>query len=262
MPSSSKNILAGGPGRLDTSPDVFEAAAPRASGVFQGYQPLGLQVGRQQGHNHEETIRAVNWVKTNDGTSSFVTADGHPSALLLTTQATANTGTQGQIAKDAGVTAWPRFRPTAGMNIYLEALIALSDAVSCGLLVGLAPTDTTLLDAASTIGGCTDFLGFYKAPAAATLVGALRKASASTLRTLASSQGPATNLTNAGFVSLGMRVNGVTSVDFFVGGVMTPEVVMTNLPSVDLALSIALDTAAAAARTATVRRLVCFQEAA
>ena len=57
-------------------------------------------------------------------------------------------------------------------------------------------------------------------------------------------------------------MNGVDSVDFYVNGFRTNQSTMTNLPAVDLALTIALDAGAAAVKICTVRRIVCFQEAA
>lgn len=114
-------------------------------------------------------LRTSDYDATNDwtatttgaGSSAAISDDVVPGHLILTCDAADNDSVEVQLTGAGG--AGEVFLPAAGRKIYFETRIRLRDANNnlatvqqADLFVGLAVTDTTLID------GATDFIGFSK----------------------------------------------------------------------------------------------------
>lgn len=230
--------------------DAIESSLDKASGMFEGVQPLGLLFGRYHGvFNQVDTLQVNRWVKTEVGTNTEVPTDGSPPTLVLATGANDADGHNLQYSKDGGTTAWEFFRLASGRNIYFEVRLKLSDATQSRVIAGLCiGGDTTL------IGGMTDGIYFRKADDAATWTCVTEKDSTETESAAVHTSA------NDTFVTLGFRVNGTGGVTFYVNNSKVATST-TNLPDdEDLCLSLAVTSGAAAVLTTTIQRIMAFQE--
>jgi hypothetical protein len=146
---------------------------------------------------------------------------------------------------DGGTTGVIRFVPLAGRVHFAELEVKTSAVATGAFLFGFATLDTTLL--ASGVEACSaDLIGFVKTKAAATILGRVMKA------TTATDTADLATMVNATYMKLGILIDGVSGVHFFVNDVPTPQLTLTNLPTAALALSIAVS---GASQAATIKNL-------
>lgn len=240
--------------------DPFRAIAGEEARYCNRFsRPIGAGAGLELRLTYHDLIRPLNWVKTLDsGTVNLVA--GNPPTMTLVTAATINTGPQIQYSSDGGTTAWAPFPASGTATSKFEYRLKMSDVVSSACFFGLAAVDTTIFDASSTIAGVADAIGFYKAGGAGTWAGLVRGSGTSTSQTLTGYD--AVNDTDQ---DLGFIINNdgtdVVSVQFVVNDkVVYTQTTLTNLPTANLALSVAFDTGANAAKTLTLQPRCAWQE--
>jgi hypothetical protein len=188
---------------------------------------------------------ATNWLKTLNSGTYGVAADA--SGILqgtLTSNASSQSDTQLQESMDGGTTALIRFLPKAGTFIFASCSVKLSEVTTSGFMFGFNEINTAMLSTGTI--NTTDQLGFYKATGAATIVGNVRTSSTSTatatLATLAANT----------YVELGVLVDGISDVVFYVNGTPVGQTTMTNVPTAAMAMSMAYS---ANAKTAIFKNL-------
>jgi len=268
MASSARNVLVGG---LSTGEgqDIYEACAPASSRAFGGMQPMANQLGKEIAIPHEHLLDVGrHWIYTEigGGTSNPAGVLTAPTATLpprviITSDGTQHRGAQIQYAlaktasgTSAGTsTANALFIPKAGYNIALRCRFRVTTtATNSSWVLGLCPVDTTML--ASSVIDLTDLLGFYK-PSGITVTGVVRTSSTSTSSTLT------TAFTINDWHEAEMRINGVSSAEFWWNGAKVVQTTMTNIPTAELTLGFAGVGATAAAATFEIQSLVARQEA-
>lgn len=242
--------------------DMFRALAGEEARYCDRFsRPLGALTGLELRLRASDMVLPKNWLATLDtGTVNIVA--GSPPTMTLVTAATINTGPQIQYSSDDGTTAWACFTASATANARFEYRIKASDVTNSAIAFGLATVDTAIFDASSTIAGVADFIGFYKVGGAAAWAGVVRTASTSTSQTLTGYDAVNDTYQDLGFI---MNQDGTnrTSVQFLVNNkIVYTQTTLTNLPAttVNLALSIAFDAGASAAKTLTVQPRTAWQE--
>lgn len=268
MAFSQANVITTGVTVYASGKDATEACFNKASGLFAGIQPWGLLSGTQdvQGTIGPIKWRAADWVITAHGGAgtTLVPQDGHPNVGKFITRATADgDGYNLQWSKDGGTTVQEIFKPTAGEVIVCYGRFKLdnasTDAHTKGRFnFGLSDTNTDI-EASDD-----DLITFVKASGAATMVGRLAKGGTAT-----DTSALTNSLADNTYIQLGIRVNGVTSVEFWQGAGSTigalsrvaTQTTVTNLADEELALSFEGETSEAAAITFYLQHLVAFQEA-
>lgn len=257
MPFSMSNLIATGTRSQGGQSDALDAAVGTSSRMWNGFQPFGWLVGR---YDYQGTLggrwRAADWVITAIGGAgtTLVPQDSQPSTATFVTRATADGDAYNlQWSMDGGTTIQEVFKPTAGLNIYFECRLKVDNVADDAhtksrFYVGIGSVDTDVH------GSVTNFVGFYKASGAATAVGIIDATSQDATAAIAT-------IANDTFITLGFRINGVSSVDFYVNGVKTAQTDVSDLPSTEMALTIQGETSEAAAITYTLQNIVCFQEA-
>jgi hypothetical protein len=180
-------------------------------------------------------LKATNWVGTTpSGTGAYTFATNATTGLMEGTITTVSSSLglfQLQESQDGGTTAIARFQPLAGTKIWMEASVKLSEVTTKGFIFGFADVDTTLLS--SGLIDCTDLIGFYSATTTATLIGTVRTSSTST------SSSSLKTLVAATYYKLGILIDGISAVTFFVNDVATGSASVANLPTAVVAPSIA-----------------------
>ena len=179
------------------------------------------------------------WVVTAVNTSTVASADEVGGAITILSDTAENDGLQAQQSEI--------YKPTAGTDIVFSTKVKLLDVLASDLFVGLAKTDTTIL-ASNPDAMC----GFILADGAADLKYIVRDAG------VGAAADTGVNLVNNTYVVLGMKVYGTTKVEFFVDGEKVATVT-TNIPTENVALSIAFLTGDASANSVTLDNVVCFQ---
>lgn len=180
--------------------------------------------------------------KVGAGTIAFSTLTGGGGAILLTNAAADNDAISIQHKSES-------FKYVSGKAWSMKTRVILSDATESDLMVGVAITDTTPLDA-------TDYIAFVKADGAATVSLVLCKNSTTT--TIG-----ATTLADATAVVLGARyVPKKQAVEFLVNEVVVASTTtLTNLcDDEELAMTIHWQNGAAAAKNLNVDYVdICFE---
>jgi hypothetical protein len=244
----------------------LEACFPRANAFWAGLQPFGNISGIQdmQGTIDNHKWRAADWLITAIGGAgtTLVPASTHPETATFVTRATAdNDGYNIQWSMDGGTTSSAIFTPTAGQMILCYGRFKVDNAstdahTKSRFHFGLSEDD------AGIHASDEDTIEFYKASAAATMVGRIANDGTAT-----DTAALGASLVDNTYISLGFRVNGVSSVEFWQGttaGDMTlaaTQTTMTNLPGEPMALSFEGQTSEAAAITFYLQHMVAFQEA-
>jgi hypothetical protein len=185
---------------------------------------------------------AANWTvtETQAGATQALT-DGDGGLLLLTNTAADNDLVLLQKVGES-------FRFESGKKLFFEARFKVSDATQSDVVVGLQITDTTPLDV-------TDGVFFIKADGVATVDLLVEKNSTAT-----TSSAVAT-LANDTFIRLGFYYDGVSSIQYFVNGVIGGSSVTTNLPDdEDMTVSFAIQNGEAVAKTMTVDYIFAAKE--
>lgn len=252
-----------------TGQDPLEACLPRANTFWAGIQPFGHISGIQdwQGTLGYPKWKNTDWLTTSTGSGGAPTADLTPvartstivnsCATIITDDAADGDGWGIQFSMDGGTTADLPFLPTAGQLLFAYGRFKTANtSTNSRFYFGLSDANTDIHNADD------DLIMFYKASGALTMVGRTAKAGTATdTSALANSQ------VNDAYISLGIRVNGVSSIEFWQGtlpGNMTKsatQTTMTNLPDEGMALSFHVETSAAASVTATLQHMVACQEA-
>ncbi len=259
MASPLRNIVGGHSRALDP----FESAVPQSASGLAGMQPLGQMVGKQFGSDYDRFLNGMFWDKNETGTGTAVITDSDATNPPIWTLTTGGTGSDtiaidsmtGATLDSATQSAWSPFICKSGFNIYMSARFKVTSTVAnAAFLIGLKKAGAALGSAAIAV---DDFVGFNMPHTTAAMVGTVRTSdtgtATSTLQTVVIDT----------WYDLLMRVNGRSSVEFWVNGVRTGQTTMTNLPAntVKLALGCAVATNATAAAVLVLQRLVAFQEA-
>lgn len=268
MAFSQANVISTGVTTYAGGKDGTEACFGKASGLFAGVQPFGVLAGTQdvQGTVGPIKWRAADWVITAHGGAgtTLVPADAHPASATFVTRATADgDGYNIQWSMDGGTTVHEVFKPTAGQVIVVYGRFKVDNAstdahTKSRFHFGLSDTNTDIHNADD------DVIEFYKASGAATMVGRLAAGGTAT-----DTSALTNSLVDNTYIQLGIRVNGVTSVEFWQGAGSTigalsrvaTQTTVTNIADEELALSFEGETSEAAAITFYLQHLVALQEA-
>ena len=248
-----------------TGQDPIESCFPRANAFWAGLQPFGNIAGIQdmQGTIDNHKWRAADWLVTaigGAGTTLTPTASAHPEVATFVTRATAdNDGYNIQWSMDGGTTTSNIFTPTAGQMILgygrFKADNAGTDAhTKCRFHFGLTEDDT------GVHASDEDTIEFFKASGAATMVGRVANEGTAT-----DTAALAASMVDNTYISLGFRVNGTSSVEFWQGTTASDMVLRlsltTGLPDEAMGLFFEGQTSEAVAVTFSLQHLVAFQEA-
>lgn len=179
------------------------------------------------------------WVVTAVNSSTVASSDEIGGVLVATSDTSDGDGIQMQQSEV--------FKPADAKEIWFAAKIKVADADQTDVFVGLTTTDTSILAS-----NPDNMIGFILADEAADLKYIVR----------ASGTGDAvdtgTDLVDATYVTVGFKVTGTSKVDMYVDDVFVASVT-SNIPTTELALSVAMLTGEAAANTLSVDFVSCYQ---
>jgi len=188
------------------------------------------------------------WTITEVNASTQTLLDERNGILQLTPAGAENDGTNMQLGGSGdGETTGEAWAPSASTNMWFETRVRSSDADQNDFFVGLHVQDTTVV---ASIG--SDAIGFQVADESAAIVGLSRASS------VTSSESNLATLADSTFVKLGFKVNGTTSVEYWVNDVLQGTV-STNIPTALMKLTIAHLSGEAAANTFDIDYVVMAQ---
>jgi hypothetical protein len=189
----------------------------------------------------ESDYTAGDWTvtETGDGTQA-IAADELNGALLLTCASSDNDSIEMQLVQD-------NWKMSAGKRLWFEAKFKVSDATESDFFIGLATTDTTVID------GTTDSVGFKKADGSTTVQSVTEDNTSETTNT-------AYTCAADTYVTVGFYWNGSDAVEFFVNRSKVATHTATIEQTNKLALSIALQNGEAVAKTMTIDYFFLCQE--
>lgn len=191
--------------------------------------------------NDFDVFTAGDWTGTATGSVTNAVAAGNGGILSMANSA-ANNDLDSLQLKAAS------FAIVAGYKAWFKCRVNISNATNAELTIGLIQTTTTPLTV-------TDGIYFSKAAASTTLTGNIAKSSAITTVT------PVATLANTTYVNLGWYYDGASSVKFYVNNVfIIGTTTLTNLPTANLNLTIAVANGTAAANTLLVDYIGAFNE--
>lgn len=122
------------------------------------------------------------------------------------------------------------FKPTADKTAWVKARVALEDVDKSTFFVGLAKRPSTFTTAAHPVAASNPKIGFGSMTASSTSLSWISSATGTSSATC-------TTLTDSGYVTVGFRVNGTSSVDFYLGdNYVTTVSTAANIPSEELSL--------------------------
>lgn len=177
--------------------------------------------------DHNPTT-AEGWVitATTTGTLGLVAAEGGELKADSAGSTTADDGVEAQLLNC-------RVLPAAGKTIWFEARVKMNDATD-QYFIGLAATDTTLM-ASGVIDDVVDKCGFFHHAASTD-----NKISSITARTSADdATADVADNTDATYMTVGFRITGLTSVEFYVNGVLVETgSTAANIPNAAMCLSL------------------------
>lgn len=124
-------------------------------------------------------------------------------------------------------------KPAAGVNTWFEARVKVSDDAQ-QYFIGLAAVDTTLM-ATGALDDTVDKVGFYHEAASTAL-----KISSVTARTSADDKtADVADVVDDTWMTLGFKITGITTVDFYVNGVLVESGALTaNVPNAGICFSV------------------------
>jgi hypothetical protein len=184
------------------------------------------------------------------GTSQGITIEDTAGGVLkLASDSTAT-------SKGAAITNYSEiFKPTASKTAWVKAKVALEDVDKSTFFFGLAKRPGTFTTSGHPVAAANPKIGFGSMTASSTSLSWISSAtgtSSATCTTLADYVAT----TGVGFVTLGLRVNGTSSVDFFLDDkFVTSVTTAANIPSEELALFLVHGNATSGA--ATTQSLFC-----
>lgn len=141
------------------------------------------------------------------------------------------------------------FKPTAGKTAWAKARVALEDVDNSTFFFGLAKRPGTFTTAAHPVAASNPKIGFGSMTASSTSLSWISSATGTSSATCTTLVDYVTT-TGVGFVTLGLRVNGTASVDFFLDDkFVTSVTTAANIPSEELALFLTHTNATSGAAT-------------
>jgi hypothetical protein len=189
---------------------------------------LGIAFFDDYMSDHNPTT-AEGWVITQTTTGTLTMLAGEGGALHFDTagSTTADDGLEAQLLNC-------RVLPAAGKTIWFEARVKMNDATD-QYYVGLAATDTSLI-ASGVLDDVVDKCGFVHAAADTD-----NKISSVTARTSAEDEtSDVADNADGTYTTLGFRISGLTSVEFYVNGALVETgVTAANIPNAAMCLSFA-----------------------
>jgi len=160
------------------------------------------------------------------GTMSLLAAEGGALHVDSGGHASADDGVQGQLLNC-------RFLPAAGKTIWFEARVKMNDATD-QYYIGLAETDTTLIDG-GVIDDASDKCGFFHHAASTDNKISCICSRADADETTAN----VADNTDGTYMTVGFRISGLTSVEFYVNGVLVEtSSTTTKIPNSAMCLSV------------------------
>lgn len=256
MAVSERNRLGvGGANKLS----ALESQLNANDGPLRGCQPFGALDGRyvQMPADNLLFCAGENWVATEVGTSGskIVTAPTATLPLrLLYTSGTAGAGDglnlQYAVAATLGSTTRTSIGtmfPAAGRILAGEMRFRITTTVNnCEMFFGLATAaDTTMLSSAGAI-TVTELVGIRKLRSSALAAGSMSVTGPTTTATVLA---PAATIVVNTWHTIGFRVNGISSVEYWFDGDVTGESTVTNIPVGALNPALVFQAATAAAAT-------------
>ncbi|MCF4166338.1 hypothetical protein L2U69_11840 [Zavarzinia compransoris] len=187
--------------------------------------------------NDFDTFSAADWTITTTedgaGSASEALADGDGGLLLITNDAADDDADFFQKVGES-------FRFAAGKPVIFRARFKVSDATQSDVIMGLAITDTTPLDA-------SDGVFFLKADGVATIgLSAVKDSTATTAAAIAT-------LADNTFITLAFWYDGKATITYFVDDVEAGSIVADNVPDdEDVTITFGIQNGEAAAKTMTV----------
>lgn len=187
---------------------------------------------------------AGDWVVTETGTATQALSTGAGSAggyLIVTNAAADDDASFSQLVGEA-------FRYTAGKRMFFKARFKVSDATQSDVIIGLAITDTTPIDA-------TDGIFFLKADGSTTMNLIVRKNSTDTTTSIGA-------LVTDTFVEVGFVYEpGDGFIHVFKDGSEVGKSVLTNAPDdEDLTVTFGFQNGEAVAKIGTIDYILAAQE--
>lgn len=191
--------------------------------------------------NDFDTFASGDWTNTATGSVTNANAAGNGGILSLANSA-ANNDLDSIQLKAAS------FAIVAGSQAWFKCRFNISNATNAALTIGLIQTTTTPLTV-------TDGIYFSKAAASTAL--AMKIAKSSAITTLSS----VATLANTTYLNVGWHYNGSSAVTCYVNNVKVGAITdLTNLPTANLNLTIAVANGTAAANTLLVDYVGVFNE--
>lgn len=188
------------------------------------------------------------WTVTEAGTCKQTIADERNGVLVLTAQASENTGSNLQLGGTGDVeTTGESWAPSAGKNLWFECRIASNDADQNDIFVGLHVEDTSVVASRGT-----DYIGFRVDDEDANIDVEACASSA------ASSDVAVATLSDGAYKILGFKVTGTEKIEFYVDGVLVST--LTNVPTGLMKLTISHLTGEATANTLSVDYVAIAQD--
>lgn len=185
---------------------------------------------------------AGDWTLTTVGTTPTAAVTAGNGGVLAMVNSAANGDLDSLQLKAAS------FAIVAGSKAWFKARFNVSNATNAAIVIGMIQTTTTPLTV-------TDGIWFSKAAASTAL--ALNIAKASAVTTISS----VATLANTTFLNVGWHYDGVSSVSVFVNNVKVGgTTVLTNLPTANLNVTMAVSNGTAAANTLSVDYVLMSNE--
>lgn len=255
------NILSGNPGSRIMAPDVFNARTPNKSKALGYLKAMAMLRGDVYGVHGMEAINAANYIAKVTGTTPTVTTtDGLPPTLLVTTTAADNEGGGFYFTKDRGTTHWDPFVPTGAYPIFFETRLRLTAAASplaAVAAIGIGKYYNGDPFDSSSVVQVTDGIYFLSTVTTGALSLVVKAAAGSSTVTALS-----VSLTADTYTTLGFRINGRTSIDWWCGRKSGKITTMTNLPATTINQTLfgGVHAKAAAVKKLEISRIACLQE--
>ena len=180
----------------------------------------------------QNTVSTEGWTISNEGggtgTLSLVADEGGAIVLDTAHNDTADDGVEAQLLNC-------RFLPKAGNTIWFEARVKVNDGTD-QYFVGLAATDTTLIDSSGVVDDASDKAAWFAH-------GGHTNERFSTIVARTTEEVISTDeitVTDNAYKTLGFRIKGLDSIEFYSDGVLIETMSTTaNIPNAAMCLSLA-----------------------
>lgn len=241
MALDNRNVLHCGPGPGGgRQNNPFHASAGSSSNLqaLKNVRPLGHIYGTGNHITGSQFMRRANWLESDiAGTQAATLIQATATTrryLQLLTSASDNTGLQLQWTEDNGTTAVAGFIiSTQYYGPYFSMTFNATSATTCGIFLGLAAVDTTVLDTNAAL-NVADAVGIFKAPGGTNLQTTCIASSSATTTTRDASFAVNTDYT------IECAVQNASLVEFWING--TKYTTTTNIPTAALCPTLAIVT--------------------